>query len=327
MSGRGGRGRGGRGGRGRGASAAATASRELMQRSAAEAGLDDRHVKVLTDITHPPLFPDFLWHSQGGHWQQSQQQLRGQQRGIKTNNPQPLQQQQQPLGLVKSEPGEEDTSNNDNDEAKPQSDLALALIQRSTGMVYLMNKQREMAAAFAQSAYYVPPTAPPDVTRYRSSSSHSIGSSSLWTSSLQQQQQRRTLVTPDVALRQNWSSNNRKLATDERYFPTELFLQASSSTNPAKKKRGRSSRTMVVVEPVPSDALSDPLLLKKVKREGGGNDDDDDDDDEEKEEEDFGEELGSVEVDPEEEGVDYTANYYDSDVESVGDDGDGEPTF
>jgi len=57
-------------GRGRGGKASGGAvSKELLKRSAAEAGLDDRHLKVLTDITKPPLFPPFLWHSAGGYWE------------------------------------------------------------------------------------------------------------------------------------------------------------------------------------------------------------------------------------------------------------------
>ena len=62
--------RGGGGGRGRGGSNKSTlsSSKELLKRSAFEAGLDDRHIKVLSDITRPPLFPDFLWKSTGHYW-------------------------------------------------------------------------------------------------------------------------------------------------------------------------------------------------------------------------------------------------------------------
>lgn len=56
-----------RGRRGRGAGRASI-SREFLKRSVAEAGLDDRHLKTLTDITQPTLFPDFLWHSSGTLW-------------------------------------------------------------------------------------------------------------------------------------------------------------------------------------------------------------------------------------------------------------------
>ena len=85
---------------------------------------------------------------------------------------------------------------------------------------------------------------------------------------------------------------------------------------------------VLVGELVPSDdARSDPLLLKKVKREGGGNDDDNEDEFEEKEDEEFGEELGSVEVDPDDEGGGLHRKLLRPHVESVGDDGDGEPTF
>lgn len=57
MSGRGrGRGRGG---------GTLSASRLMLKRTALEAGLDDRAVY---DITRPPLFPDFTWHSSGRMW-------------------------------------------------------------------------------------------------------------------------------------------------------------------------------------------------------------------------------------------------------------------
>lgn len=60
MSGRSG-GRGGWAG-GRGLSL----SKEFLKRSAQEAGLHDhRHIKLLSDIASPTLFPDMCWHSSG----------------------------------------------------------------------------------------------------------------------------------------------------------------------------------------------------------------------------------------------------------------------
>jgi hypothetical protein len=41
-------------------------SKELLKRSAAEAGLDNS--AALQDITKPRLYPDFLWHSDGTGW-------------------------------------------------------------------------------------------------------------------------------------------------------------------------------------------------------------------------------------------------------------------
>lgn len=56
-------------GRGRGGRAPPTGARLLLQRSAQEAGLDAGNLRNLQDITKPPLFPDFEWHSSGkqGH--------------------------------------------------------------------------------------------------------------------------------------------------------------------------------------------------------------------------------------------------------------------
>ena len=55
---------GGRG-RGRGGFKPPTGAQLLMQRSAQESGLDDKNLRSLQDLTKPPLFPDFLWHSSG----------------------------------------------------------------------------------------------------------------------------------------------------------------------------------------------------------------------------------------------------------------------
>lgn len=57
MSGRG-RGRGGRGGRG----GITSQARLLLQKSAAEAGVDERSA---ISLTRPALYPDMLWHSSG----------------------------------------------------------------------------------------------------------------------------------------------------------------------------------------------------------------------------------------------------------------------
>jgi hypothetical protein len=55
---------GGRG-RGRGAYKPPTGAQLLMQRTAQESGLDERNLRSLQDLTKPPLYPDFLWHSTG----------------------------------------------------------------------------------------------------------------------------------------------------------------------------------------------------------------------------------------------------------------------
>jgi hypothetical protein len=46
--------------------------KEFLKQSAQEAGLDDRHMKLLSAITRPALFPDFTWHSSGnGYWDEA----------------------------------------------------------------------------------------------------------------------------------------------------------------------------------------------------------------------------------------------------------------
>lgn len=52
-------------GRGRGRGGPQSASRQLLQRSAQEAGLDGNNLRSLQDITKPQLFPDYEFHSQG----------------------------------------------------------------------------------------------------------------------------------------------------------------------------------------------------------------------------------------------------------------------
>lgn len=75
MSGRGGGGGrgGGRGGWG-GGRGGLSQSKEFLKRSAQEAGLDDRHMKLLSDITKPALFPDILWNATGdGYWDDTEE--------------------------------------------------------------------------------------------------------------------------------------------------------------------------------------------------------------------------------------------------------------
>jgi len=41
----------------------------MLQRSAKEAGLDDKNLRTLQDITRPKLYPKFEWHSTGQKWE------------------------------------------------------------------------------------------------------------------------------------------------------------------------------------------------------------------------------------------------------------------
>jgi hypothetical protein len=121
--------RGGRGGGG----PKVSVSKELLKRSAAEAGLDDRHLKVLTDITRPPLFPDFLWLSTGKYW---------------------------------------DPDNSNNNDQPSQETTELVTTKRSAAVVSMMNKQRELTARMQAGPHYVRPTAVIDVVRYSNRSNN-----------------------------------------------------------------------------------------------------------------------------------------------------------
>ncbi len=57
--------------RGRGRGGSRSVSKELLKRSAAEAGLDSTHLKDIDDIVTPPLYPDFQWKSTGGYWDET----------------------------------------------------------------------------------------------------------------------------------------------------------------------------------------------------------------------------------------------------------------
>lgn len=102
-------------GRGRGGGSASNA-KILLKRTAQEAGLDDRHLTTLEEITHPKLFPDLLWHSSG--------------RG----------------GFQEDPPPE------DGEAPKPPE---LVESKRPAGTVYFLNKQRELNEALQQSSHYV----------------------------------------------------------------------------------------------------------------------------------------------------------------------------
>lgn len=340
MSGRGGRGRGGRG-RGRGGRAssgggggsAAAMSKELLKRSAAEAGLDDRHLKVLSDITQPPLYPAFAWHSAGGYFEAVPPPT-------ETTSTRELAERAIAASGAAAADGNTTTT-----ETKPPpppaavaaaAPAALSRIKRATATVYITNKQREMADRFAASAHCVPPTAHAlqDVVRYRVPPRGPPDAAVL-----------QQLSAPSPSSSSSPRSSNRKLATDERYFPAELLLWSISKRGSQKSDKVSTSAAAAAADGIPageklldsvsSDTLPvDPAALlntataAKVKREEGGKEED-----EEVEDDEEPTEIAAAEVDDvEEEGADYTANYYasddDDDASAGGDDGGGgEATF
>ncbi|VEU33954.1 unnamed protein product [Pseudo-nitzschia multistriata] len=124
-------------GRGRGRGRAPTSgARLLLQRSAKEAGLDERNLRNLQDITKPRLFPDYEWHSSGrrGH------NLPG-----------------EPIVPPSVSSGAGDPS---------REPTAVATPRRSTKTIHLINKSREIHDRFQNSAFYVQLTQEADVIRH-----------------------------------------------------------------------------------------------------------------------------------------------------------------
>jgi hypothetical protein len=280
-----------RGGRGGGNSrSSVSVSKELLKRSASEAGLDDRHLKVLTDITRPPLFPDFLWRSTGKYWT------------------------------------EEDRANNETGRPATES-RQVSATKRPASVISLINKHREITKRFQNGPYYVRPAAVVDIVRYSD------------------RQKNQTMSTPDTIVLASFSKSNHTLATDQRYFPTELLnlndrkkrtrktpaLTASAAIQPSHQPSMKSFDDMVVVkleelahEESSSSATISGIRVDHVTSNASTNttaaNETAPDDDEEEEDG-----LAPIQED-EEEGEDYTTNYYNTDDESDHDD-DGEPTY
>lgn len=318
---------GGGGGRGRGGSKSTlSSSKEMLKRSASEAGLDDRHIKVLSDITRPPLFPDFLWKSTGHYWNEDD---------VTVNNNHDMQQQ---LNPIKTEPS-----------LVPSPVLTCKKLPAS--MIGMINKQRELTKRFQNSAYYIRPSTAVDIVRY---SDRMDGNKS-----------HLPHRTPDMAVlaslsvcatNDNGSAKLIPTADDTKYFPEELLPIKKANI---KRRNGQSSRnsqpksdfstaTAVAIKlenlgyqeetgkmrtiSITSNTSNDDLMLTVPApaianaRKSSEADEtvlDDMEDDEEDNEDD----NHMLEEHVEEElGEDYTTNYYASDDEN-NDDDDGEPTY
>jgi hypothetical protein len=318
---------GGRGGRGGGKP---SLTKELLKRSAADAGLDDRHVKVLDDITKPLLFPDFLWRSTGRYWD------------------------------------EKEAVDDRNSSSSPTVSLQQQLpvpTKRPTTVVHTIEKQRELMQRFQQSAQCIAissssssstggkfgigaaaSSVPLDVIRYRT-------------------RHKPRFAAPDAAYLATLGKTNTKLAGDERYFPAELIRPAHTATNtsssswtnntkkPASSSAGGSTRkTMSSVvkleddehddneedDEVAIDVEGDPEPdLATSQGEGGGISNAKDMDSNNKIHSMHGgnnDELDVLDEAPaedEEDDEDYTQNYYatDDDDSAGGGDDDNEATF
>lgn len=249
----GGRGGGWSGGRGGGSSL--SQSKEFLKRSAQEAGLDDRHIKLLSDITRPAFYPDVLWRANGdGYWHEN---------------------------------------SHDNHDSSTDG---LITTKRSPSIMNTIQKQRELMNRFQKSYQYVRPDVMVDIERY--STLHDAAAR----------------LPPDVAVLQSLG-RNRKLATDGRYFPTELiFPNRRSSSNDTNKKKGtKNKRTKKI-----SSNLEDHDDNNHNDDNNNHEDSDDDEDDDPDNPLD-----ATIGDEDEEEDVDYTTNYYDSDNNDDDDDAGG----
>lgn len=231
----------------------------LLKRSAQEAGLDDRHLTTLEEITHPPLFPDILWHSSGRR------------RSI-----------EEEIAAATEPPPIDPTS------TAPPAPPELVVTRRPPNIVYMINKQREINEALQQSSMYVM-SEPPEIAMRLS-------------------YKRKRRERPDVEVLE---SIGHRLSTDARYFPAELLVGLTSTTT-AVSGTIRTKRT---------SSLDVPRKLEELEqreRARSGSDpkqppapDDD---------------LAEPEPEPEEDEIeDYTTNYYESEEESEGE--QGEATF
>jgi hypothetical protein len=296
------------GGRGSGASAAKTSqTRELLKRSAAEAGLDAsrHHLKVLSDvITGPPLFPDFHWHSAGGYWE-----------GAGTDR----------AGAEGKKAASELLMNSSSNPKRSSQAAPLTLA----------GKQKELEARFQRSAHYVRSVQQRHVVDVRRYSRH------------QQRQRESAAHCDDAALpadeavlrSMGSTAANRKLACDERYFPAELLHPAARQGGASFPPNSSNNRQAAAGEAAPPDVGGvervklDELESRErgggggnalMAAEGGGGGAGG-----EEQPPDEAEELTMVGPDAaedDEEAEDYTTNYYQSDDESE-DGGDGEATF
>jgi hypothetical protein len=284
----------GRGRDRRGGKAKVSVSREFLKRSAAEAGLDDRHLRVLTDITHPTLFGDFLWHSEGGYWDEQDEQ---QSQAISQLQQQSKQAKPKMSDAIKPEdPTSSGVSVATGNKSSQSS-------KRSTGTIYWMNRQRELTTRMQASTHHIRSdgggSGDPLSLLYPQ---YAAGSFNPTNSS----------QTPDRIFLTSLS----KLGSDERYFPMELLA-------PHKLTQQRSSMARST-----SSGGNEGDALVRTTTDMGGDIPDAGEENANKTNEEEGEEEEAEQfnIEEEEEGEDYTTNYYNTDDESEGGDG-GEPTF
>ena len=315
----------GGGGRGRGGSKSTlSSSKELLKRSASEAGLDDRHVKVLSDITRPPLFPDFLWKSAGHYWNEEDVPEKGNHDNMH---------HQQPIKTETSLPSRGVVTGN----------------KLPASMISMINKQRELTKRFQNSSYYIRPGTIVDIVRYSdradSNKNHTQPQSTAHA----------TVLASLGACTTNTSAKYIPTTDDSKYFPEELLpikktnlkLHNDHSSPTRTSKYAMKTDTAVAIKlekldyqeetgkirttsitsmtsnddlmlSVPAPATENPRKSSEADETVLGDLEEDDEDDNDILEENVEEELGE----------DYTTNYYASDDDNNDDDNDdGEPTY
>lgn len=346
------RGRGGRGG-----SSKNSISKELLKRSAAEAGLDDRHIKVLTDITRPELFPDFLWHSNGQYWDNSTTAT--------TNG-----NASQDHSRIKREGNDASASAT----TIPTSTTGNSTLPQlphnnrpASSMIALMNKQRELTSRMQSGPHFVRPNALVDIVRYSSScnNNNNSGGTPFAAAAVRNERHPDTKVlrsmgstTSSATLRNNNQVENPYgiLASDARYFPLEL-LPHVTATRKHSSVLGATRRALTTTNALDHATLLQQsgttsaamLKLEELARQESGsfvhnhrpttemtNEDGDvpqtstNNNAMKEEEAVLLDEDAVLLPDEEEDGEDYTTNYYNTDNESDENDNDddgGEPTF
>jgi hypothetical protein len=284
-------------------------------------GLDDRTQLTLEAITHPPLFPDLMWHSSG---KQGHGHLPSQPPAVPSSSslPSPIGDPSvAPLAItsaaVVAVPSASDAPSQPNV-------AALSNPKRPTSIINLINKHREVLQAFNESSQYLrisSDSANVDVPRYFHGGDGSNG-----------RNQPRHPQKPDVRV----LSALGKLGTDPRYFPAELLPSHDPPRSQRKKRKltnaasnwsrnnggGKSTRWEELAQretttAAGANAAEEDVNAGVAAKTGKATELEEQDD------EDAADDLPAE--DEEEDLEDYTKDYYESEGESDG--GDAEATF
>lgn len=311
------------GGRGGGSRASIRRSNNALWMQEQQQQQQDDHRQLTTtttttlyDITHPELFPDFLWHSSGRvrTLSESESAIVGKEAAAAAAG----------VAAVKDEPVDPDVIVLQAETEPPQADVPvssstintsiavpLQIIPRSAMITYTIQKQQDIQQALQQSV---------TTTSSVSAASASEGS--------------RAPPLDQVVL----ENMGPQLSRDTRYFPAELLFgttkrrksnvqqqPAVRATATHRESMGETTTTTVLPDAVVSSSSSISIKLETLednfktqpqpRQDDVVNDEFDDDAADEQEEE-----------EEEEDEMDYTQDYYASEDDSdVG--GDGEATF